>query len=676
MECRRSGVVGQYGMCGIAGIIALSDSDVSPRQLRAMTDAIRHRGPDDEGYAFIDSKTARLVMASGPASPPDVARDLQDIGTIPDGSGFDVGLAHRRFSIIDLSSGGHQPLSTVDGECVVVFNGEIYNFVEVRLELERLGRRFLTRSDTEVLVEAYRQWGCDCFARFNGFWAVAIHDARTRRVVVATDRLGKKPLYWTLCHGCLYFASEIKALLVIPAVAAKRQVNELATYRWLAYGLRDIDHETMFAGINRLPGGCWAVVDSRFPGNVVRYWEPPTERLSEKQISPREAVSETRRLLRRAVKLRLRADVPWCVELSGGIDSSVIVALTSEIESKPVTTFTVKFDDAEASEAHFARLVADRFQCAHHEIEPVHDGFWSDIRAFTHQMEEPYHAPNMHTHQAVWATMRRHGARVGLNGTGGDEVFAGYAYCFAPAIAQFLSTGQIGAALTNAGKCSEITSVGGRARRLLASLLHVVPGLATARLERAIQETHHWIRADFAPHPIRSRTLDAILLADLTRTRIPYWLMADDKAAMALPFEPRNPFMDYEVIDFACRLPASYLIRDGWHKWILRKVVEDLLPDDVLWRRTKMGFPFPERRFLQQSKDMTSLILRRIDNPYVDTVRLQEATGGLPDWRVMSFLLWYEMFINDNSSLFGELEDRLSSGGEAAPTGEPLPDAG
>lgn len=653
-------------MCGIAGIVRLSSGDVSPRLLRAMTDAIRHRGPDDEGYALIGSAASRLVMARGPASPPDVARDVPDIGAVPEGGGFDIGLAHRRFSIIDLSSGGHQPFVTGDGEYIAVFNGEIFNFVELRLELERTGRRFLTRSDTEVLVEAYRQWGCDCFARFNGFWAVAIYDARARRVVLATDHLGKKPLYWTRGPDRLYFASEIKALLEIPEVSASRRVNEAAAYRWLAYGLRDVDHETMFAGISRLPGGCWAVLDDRFPGNVVRYWEPPAERLTEKQISPGEAIVETRALLRRAVKLRLRADVPWCVELSGGVDSSVIAALASESDPRPVTTFTVRCDDTEASEAHFARMVADRFECNHHEIEPEHDNFWSDIRAFTRQMEEPYHAPNMHTHQSVWQTMRQHGAKVGLNGTGGDEAFAGYSYCFAPAIAQFLGTGRISAALSNATGWSESGSIGSGARQVLKSLIHMVPGLATARLERIVHRKHGWIRAGFVPHPIRSRMLDALLVTDLTSTRIPYWLMADDKAAMALPFEPRNPFLDQNVIDLACRLPASYLIRDGWQKWIVRKAAEDLLPDEVLWRRAKMGFPYPERRFLEQSRDLTGLVLRSARNPYVDTRQLREESGDSPDWRITSFLLWYEMFINDNATLFGELEDRSASVGAGA----------
>ncbi len=622
-----------------------------------MADAIRHRGPDDEGYALIDSAASRLAVASGPASPPDVASGLPDIGAIPEGRGFDIGLAHRRFSIIDLSSGGHQPLCTVDGECVVTFNGEIYNFLELRLELEQLGRRFLTRSDTEVLAAAYRQWGCDCFSRFNGFWAVAIYDAPARKVVLATDRLGKKPLYWTRANGRVYFASEIKALLAIPEVSAARKVNDAAAYRWLAYGLRDVNHETMFAGINRLPGASWAVADARFPDNVVRYWEPPAERLTEKEISPREAIGQTRELLRRAVKLRLRADVPWCVELSGGVDSSVIVALISEIDTKPANTFTVKFDDPGASEAHFAKMVADRFRCNHREIEPEHDEFWSDIRDFTHQMEEPYHAPNIHTHQLVWRTMRQHGSKVGLNGAGADEAFAGYFYYFTPALAQFLSNGQIGAAITNAMQWSESSSVGTRFRRSLASLLHMVPGLVASRMELSTRENCEWIRAGFVPHPLRSRLLDEMLRADLTSTKIPYWLMADDKSAMQLPFEPRNPFMDHEVVDFACRLPASYLVRDGWHKWVIRKTVEDLLPESVLWRKKKMGFPFPERRFFDESKNAIGLILRSADNPYINTARLHNGSAGHLDWRTVSFLLWHEMFMNGNAPLFDVLVD-------------------
>lgn len=648
-------------MCGIAGIVDLAARDVSPRQLRAMADAIRHRGPDDEGYAFIDSASARLAVACGPASPPDVVASLPDIGSIPEGGGFDIGLAHRRFSIIDLSSGGHQPLCTIDGECAVTFNGEIYNFVELRVELESLGRRFFTRSDTEVLVEAYRQWGCDCFSRFNGFWAVAIYDARARKLVLATDRLGKKPLYWTRANGRVYFASEIKALLTVPEVAAARKVNESAAYRWLAYGLRDVDDDTMFAGIQRLPGASWAVVDKRFPANVVRYWEPPAERLTERQISPKDAIVRTRELLLQAVKFRLRADVPWCVELSGGVDSSAIVALISHIQQKPATTFTARFEDPGANEAHFARMVADHCRSDHQEIEPESDDFWGDIRVFTRQMEEPYHAPNTHTHQAVWRAMRGRGSKVGLNGVGADEAFAGYSYYFAPAIAQFLASGRFVSVAGNVANWSECRTLGMRLRRSLPSVLHTVPGLVAGRMERAIRESTGWIRAEFVPHPVRSRLFDAMLRADMTATKIPYWLMADDKSAMGLPFEPRNPFMDHQVVDFAFRLPATYLVRDGWHKWIIRKAVEDLLPPDVLWRRVKMGFPFPEKRFFAESRSQMDYIVREADNPFVDTARFRPSWVGGEDWRTISFLLWHEMFINQNGAFFTALEEQAAS---------------
>lgn len=644
-------------MCGIAGIVDLAAGDVSPRQLRAMADAIRHRGPDDEGYVLIGSATSKIVATCGPASPPDVVEVLPDIGTVAEGEGFDIGLAHRRFSIIDLSSGGHQPLCTLDQECIVTFNGEIFNFLELRLELERLGRRFTTRSDTEVLAEAYREWGCDCFERFRGFWAVAIYDTRARKVVLATDRLGKKPLYWTRHEDRIYFASEIKALLAIPGIAARKAVNEPAVYRWLAYGLRDVDHETMFAGISRIPGGCWAVADERFPANAVRYWEPPAERLTERELSPREAIARTRELLLEAVKLRLRADVPWCVELSGGVDSSTIVALISQIDTRPVTTFTVRFDDKEASEAHFARMVADRFRCDHWELNPTSENFWGDIRGFTFQMEEPYHSPNIHTHRSVWQAMRTHGSRVGLNGAGADEAFAGYASYFTPAIAQFLANGQVGAAVANVTHWSEVVSAGGLMRQCASSAIHLVPGLATSRLERSIRASCDWIRADFVPHPLRNRLLNPLLRAELTSTKIPYWLMADDKSAMGLPFEPRNPFMDHEVVDFACRLPLSYLVRDGWHKWVVRKAVEDLLPPEVLWRRTKMGFPHPERRFAAESSRQFAFILRQAENPLLDTSRLRPTSNGSVDWRIISYLLWHEMFINDNTDFFTRLEE-------------------
>ncbi|BAU48099.1 asparagine synthase [Sulfurifustis variabilis] len=649
-------------MCGIAGCIDLSGHPISRSLIQAMTDAIRHRGPDDEGYVLIDSRAGKSQAFAGPDSPPAVRATMPLFDRHIENATANIGLAHRRFSIIDLSTAGHQPFFSNDGSCCVVYNGEIYNYVELREELGRQGVRLRSQSDTEVLVEAYRLWGTDCFSRFNGFWALALYDFRKRRLILSRDRLGKRPLYWTRRGGRVYFASEIKSLLQAPEIARTKSVNREALWHWCVDGMRDLDQTTLFDGIHNLKPASWVVVGTDFPGGIRTFWDIPAGRLRESELGIDDAARWVRETLEDAVRIRMRADVPIGFELSGGLDSSTVVALAAGAGKGAVTTYTVRFRDPGWNEEPFARAVGRRFGTDYRVIDPPLDTFWRGIGAFTALQEEPYHSPNLQTSQVIWSHMRADGTKVTLTGSSGDELFAGYSRYFWKAQLENLALGRWGHFGRNALRWSE-------SHAFVPQFLREI--VRASGLRRAARSTRRLLAGDRdylvdVPFPARlheSGSLTRSLRADITNTLIPYWLMSGDKTLMGVPFEGRCPFLDYRMVEVALRLPVTYLIRDGWHKWILRKAMESHLPHDVVWRRAKMGFPFPYESFFESYRPIIDLILAEASNPYVDFGKKDVLRN---DWRALSFLLWYEYFFNGNMDLFDRIERAASHGSAGA----------
>jgi len=632
-------------MCGIAGIVHLKNEPVSAQALQAMNRAIVHRGPDDEGYVLIDPSGSQCYEYSGASSPKDVRDRIPRFSANAPNQRASIGLCHRRFSIIDLTGGAHQPFFDSQRSCCVVFNGEIYNYVELRDLLSGVGVSFRTQSDTEVLLEAYKHWGTSCFSRLNGFWAIALYDFRTKQLILSRDRIGKRPLFWTIAGSQLFFASEIKALLQVPAVAAGRKINDVAIYRWLVTGQKDLNNSTCFDGIYSLPAGSWAVANSSFPNNARTFWSVPQTRLPESEISTKEAASRLRSLLDDAVRIRLRADVPLSVELSGGMDSSTLVALAARHYPGKITTYTVRFPEKESNEEPFARSVASFYKTNYQVLQSPIASFWQDILSFTYLEEEPYHSPNLQTNQVIWSQMRAMGTKVSLNGAGGDENFAGYSRYYLPFQVENLQEGRYRTYVGNALRYSQgRTNIRGLYQPMSRFLK------MSAASPTSLSYYLGTIHLDRLPE---CETLDKVLFGDMTDTLMPYWLRSGDRGYMGIPLEVRAPFLDYRVIELAFQLPVTYLIRDGWHKWILRKAVEDILPADVVWRRQKMGFPFPFARFYDQNKKIIDLILNESRNPLVD---LSQSERFRSDWKTLSFILWYELFFNQNFDLFHRIQ--------------------
>jgi len=643
-------------MCGIAGIIDLSRKSVEPALLLAMNQAIAHRGPDDEGYVLIDQASARARHYSGPTSPKKIQDRFPMLRAGPPIHGFNIGLSHRRFSIIDLSSAGHQPFFDPEQEYCVVFNGEIYNYVEVRDELIAKGFTFQTRSDTEVLLSAYKCWGTGCFEKLNGFWALALYDSRQHALLLSRDRIGKKPLYWTKVGSRVYFASEIKALLRIPEIYQRRRVNEVFASDWLVYDIKDLDFSTCFDGIHSLPSGSWSIVDESFPNRAAIFWKVPEQRLREKDISVHEACRRLRQVCEDAVRIRLRCDVPLSVELSGGLDSSVVLALAAQVYPGKISSYTVRFPEEKYNEEPFARSVAERCGVDYRVLDSPIENFWCQVLPFTYLQEEPYHSPNMHTSQVIWSHMRAAGTKVLLSGSAGDENFAGYNIYFASHQKDNLMNGRIDRYLRNALLNSE-------AQSKFASLsAPIVELISEAIKQYAPQKLISKFRTEGWPYYFRGkrypRTLypmsaSQALYRYMTNLLMPYWLRSGDKVVMGMPIEARCPLLDYRVVEFSFFLPVTYLIRNGWRKWILRKAMEDLLPEDVVWRKTKMGFPFPYERFQAENNAIMETILDRASNPFVDLSQKQSLKSN---WKAMSFILWYELYFNENVNLLLDLQ--------------------
>ncbi|RIK81488.1 asparagine synthase (glutamine-hydrolyzing) [candidate division KSB1 bacterium] len=631
-------------MCGISGIFFVDE----PRpgmasRIHRMTDTLRHRGPDDEGYCLVNSKTGACRFAAGAESVEEIRNALPTIDGL-DQEPYDLALGHRRFAILDLTAGGHQPYFDERSNIGGVFNGLIYNYNEVKTELEAEGVSFYTDCDTEVLFKAYAFWGERCFAKFNGTWAVAIYDFNKRELLLSRDRLGKKPIYVHRTRNALYFASEIKAILRV--LNTEVRVNERAVFDYLIGGYRDLSNTTFYEDIESLPPASVLRINARGETASSKYWDLHSNRDSAlASAAPGEVAKELRRILEDAVRIRLRADVNLGIELSGGLDSSSIAGLASTVHPRQLSCFTVEYPQTKWNEEPYAREVAMRFKMDYHVVRSPERWFWNDVNEFVALHEEPFHSPNLHTQQAVWRLMHDTGIRVILYGAGGDEVFAGYRKeYFYRHLRDLLKRGQIASFAKNFMNFSELS-----AHELLAKAWQQFMPKPNNTLP-----AHSLFTNGLAHFPMLAAnggTAEAQLYMNMTELKMPYWLLSNDKNSLAIPVEVRAPLLDYRLVEFAFQLPVGLLIRDGWLKWILRKAMDDLLPPAITWRRKKMGYPFPLQDWLWNSMRTIETLLAESENPYLNRryvcENLQPWIAQQPDlvWRILSLELWHRCFI-------------------------------
>ncbi|QDU94282.1 asparagine synthase (glutamine-hydrolyzing) [Lignipirellula cremea] len=630
-------------MCGIAGAIWSDPAfAVEEEILQRMTDLLRHRGPDAEGHYRSDYRLRPPYDAM-----PGVA------------------LGHRRLSIIDLA-GGAQPLANEDDTVWVVFNGEIYNFPELRNRLEGAGHRFRTHSDTETIVHLYEDEGPACFEHLNGMFSIAIWDQNKRRLVLGRDRLGQKPLFYRPEAQRLSFASELKSLLAIPG--APRELDPNAVDEYLCY--QYVPHpQCIFRGYRKLQPGHYAVFQDGVL-TVEPYWRPDFQH--EQHIRAADAVPQLQELLRSSVKMRMQADVPLGAFLSGGVDSSLIVALMQQQSDRPVKTFSIGFPQAAFDETKYARQVAQHLGAEHHEFQVTPDGV-SILPQLVWHYDEPMADSSAIPTWYVSEQTRQH-VTVALTGDGGDELFAGYQRYRAVGLAGMLdragvsrllgariwqrmpSSGQQKSRLRQLKRFSEALSQSPQRRYLdwvsifqESRRAELYTDAFTAKLADSDPLDFlaaAWSRAD-GRDPITAASL-----ADLT-TYLPCDLMTKvDIASMAQGLECRQPFLDYRLVEFAASLPIGLKYQRGRGKLLLRQAFGDLLPENI-WQRKKMGFGVPlDHWFRHELKEMAYDTLldeqtrqRGIFRPESVSNLLEEHQSGRFDhslrlWSLLLLELW------------------------------------
>ena len=393
--------------------------------------SIRRRGPDDEGVTLISRATGKAQHYKTDTTHPALRDAIPHIHDAQLKS--DVALLHSRYAILDLSEKGHQPFTSVDQSVIGIFNGEIYNYIELRKELLSLGVRFHTNCDTEVLIEGYARWKDELWSKMNGFWAVVLYDTTSRSLVFSRDRMGVAPLYYRQTAKGVYFSSYIDPLIEIEG--QKAQFNEDAILGFAQTGFKDIDQSTFYNEIKSVPAGCVPCVCLKrrvccHKPPMKQYWNLPSQRLQEKDISFTQAIKEFRTLFFDAVDIRLRADVKMAFELSGGLDSSAVVAAAALLNKNKITTYTARIEGAD--EEPFARTMLQKYDLDYRVLEHIEDNFTRDHASFSKLMEEPFDNPNAYSHYQMLKTMKAQGVKVVMTGAGGDEVLAGYEASFWP----------------------------------------------------------------------------------------------------------------------------------------------------------------------------------------------------------------------------------------------------
>jgi len=633
-------------MCGIAGYI-LKKSSKQANFVDPLLASIRQRGPDDEGVLLAFRNKKRFESYRTEKTVESLAGHLKFIEQKNHVCEHDIAMIHTRYSIIDLSDGGHQPFLSQDQSIAVVFNGEIYNYIELREELIKEGFQFRTESDTEVLVEGYCVWGERLWEKLNGFWAVAIYDFNKNVIVFSRDRIGVAPLYYRETQEGLFFASSIQSLVdVSPNSIA---INEDAVLGFIDVGFKDHDQTTCYEQIYSVPSKSYVLLSgeqhSMKGAQCKQYWDFPQNRLQEADISLSEAVDNFRDCFFDAVKLRLRSDVKVAFELSGGLDSSSIVAAACQVSSKKITTYTVKIKDAD--EEPYARAMLDNYKIDYHVIENMEDQFLNDYDHFSHVMEEPYDNPNAYSHHQMLRMMKKEGVHVVVTGAGGDEVFGGYEASFWPAAYRELKASGLANYLK--GDWYEFCRRFKTVKKSRDTLRHYMEGpfkkiLKMKKNNRHCLSIKNNVARDYQ-NQYQNLSFHRQALFHFNTALVPFYMRSSDHFTMGIPVEHRFPLLDYRIVELGLKLPINYLFSGGWSKYILRRAMEPFLPKKILWRKKKMGFDFPFKQYFTKHKSRFAPKLQSLENSMLkigadyDSV-LHSNPAQL--WRLLSVGIWLD----------------------------------
>ena len=586
-----------------------------------MTDALAHRGPDAEGHWTDDG----------------------------------VALGNRRLAIIDLSDAGKQPMHYMD-RYVIIHNGEIYNYIEIKDELQGRGYNFFSKTDTEVIAAAYDHWKEECVEHFDGMFAFAVWDKKEKELFAARDRFGEKPFFYYFDAEQFIFASEMKALWT---AGIERKVNLKLLFNYLTIGYVDnpnIPEETFFEGINKLPAASnlkFSISD--FQCSISNYWDIDIEN-ENKKLNDAEAIEQFNSLLHRSVKRRLRSDVAVGTSLSGGLDSSSIIAILHQLQT-PVskyTSFSSTFPGFEKDESSFAKLVADKYQLQHFTTTPKVEDLHHDLEKLFYYQEEPFSSASIYAQYKVYELAKQQDVKVLLDGQGADEILAGYHKYYKWYWQElFRKRKLLSSHELIAAKELGVSEEFGWKNRVAA----LFPEFASIVLERQYLVNalkHEDLTKDFTQLQSKEAyyitpeifSLNGVLYFNTCMHGLEELLRYADRNSMAHSREVRLPFLDHELVEFVFSLPSHFKIRKGWTKWLLRKTMENKLPAEITWRRDKTGFEPPQQQWMENDNIQNLIIAAKrklIDENILTSESLNKRIEPKPaheagnyDWRYLT----------------------------------------
>lgn len=579
-------------MCGIAGIVNLDGKHLDTNALRNMCNQIIHRGPDDEGYVLFGVNSEPFIRCSGKDTVAELA--LPDIGSIQ--AGYTAGFGFRRLSIIDLSVQGHQPMMSKDGRYLIVFNGEVYNYLEIRQELVALGCQFSSKSDTEVVLQSFIMWGSECVSRFNGMWGLCIYDNQEQTLFASRDRVGVKPFYYHFDGKRFIFGSEIKQILVDSTIS--REEDDSVVINFLRDGMKDYSSETFFKHIKQLePAHNLFLKGSKL--EIKRYWNFEINQNFEKLPLTEQDKLKFYDLFKSSVELRHRADVPVGIALSGGLDSSSTAVMANRVLHARFKAFTIVFDQPQFDEREYAHEVTNAVNCDSFECSPSPTELLKELDDIVYQLEEPFRSLSIYSQWCLMRHAKKSGVTVLLEGQGADELFGGYYWYYDSFFLEYWKSGNMMTLMRHIQQHAAAFNL-----PLIACITHHLKVYIKYILVKNFPTTLHNKRKNrvfnqdaqqrFYRFTRRyanelANTLD-FGLQKLIRELLNY----GDKDSMKFSMENRVPFLDYRLVEFVAALPLATKMTSTDTKSILRQTLAGILPDKVRLRRTKLGFATPQ----------------------------------------------------------------------------------
>lgn len=643
-------------MCGITGVVNLKHN-VNKKIFVGMNNIIKHRGPDDEGYTLIGPN--KIVKAYGIDSARAIKNKYENIEEVEED--FPIILGHRRLSILDLSENGHQPMSDETDNIHITYNGEIYNFIEIREELKEKGHKFKTNCDTEVILNSYKEWGEECVNHFNGMWAFAIFDKEKSKIFCSRDRFGVKPFYYYYSEDKIIFSSEAKQIIEDPNV--ERIANDSVIYNFLFYGNNDYNEDTFFKNIYALPASHNMIIHLDFENKKIeiekrRYYDLKREEIEKNE---NEAVREFKKNFQRSIEYRLRSDIAVGSCLSGGLDSSSVVTqacinLKGSGKNENFQTFTSCYDEnPEIDERYFSKKVVKKAGCKENLIFPNKESLENDIEKVTWHQDFPFPSLSIYAQWNVMKGASEKNVKVLLDGQGADETLLGYERYAIFLLKDNIKHLKFKTMLKNYKYLKSNLNVG--FKRMVAYLLYfsnnnffkyIIKRIKNPVINKNfLKENRH--NKDYVNN-INFKDCFELHRTELFYSNLGPLLRYEDRDSMAFSIETRVPFLDYKLVEKEMQIPVDLKIKDGWTKNILRQSMKDDMEQEVVYRKNKLGFAAPQKDWLNELNEeyidgyLSNMKTKKYFN--VENIKkiFKEKTNDEFRWKFLSLEIWMKLF--------------------------------